>query len=274
MIVTNLEQIEQRLHELAPSGPDDLSRAMSYALFGGGKRLRPRLVMAAAETFGIDPALALDPACAIEMVHTYSLVHDDLPCMDNDDFRRGRPTVHRVFIEGIAVLTGDALLTEAFRIISESNGLSDHQKVRLITVLAARAGKDGMVGGQAIDILSSDMIVTQELTLQIDQKKTGELFSSSLEFGAIIAHAPEAIQMRLRGIGHQLGFAYQILDDLEDAQNDDKATMLSILGHDASRERLRRTIDEIYHQLSKLPSGAEPIKSILDLIFHTGQVVR
>lgn len=247
-------RIEERLRELAPDSGDTLSKAVNYALFGGGKRLRPRLVIAAAEALGQKPAVAIDPACAIEMIHTYSLIHDDLPSMDNDDFRRGRPAVHKAFPEGIAILAGDALLTEAFRVLSGACDLSGDQKIRLTATLALRAGKEGMAGGQAMDVLSAGLEISPDLLRQINQKKTGDLFGCSLEFGAIIANAGRRIENLLMRIGRQFGFAYQILDDLQDGQKDAQA---------ACRQLLKQTVDDVFDLLSQLPCDSGPIKSIL-----------
>ena len=141
-----IPMIDRRLTSLLGDSQEILVQAMRYSLFGGGKRLRPQLVLAAALDLGANPIDALDPACAIEMIHTYSLIHDDLPCMDDDDFRRNRPTLHRAFPEGIAVLAGDALLTEAFHLLSHASHISDRQIVSLTERLARRIGKDGMVG--------------------------------------------------------------------------------------------------------------------------------
>lgn len=262
--------IDSRLDELTKGSEEILLKAMRYALLGGGKRLRPQLVLTAVETLGGKLSDAIDPACAIEMVHAYSLIHDDLPCMDNDDFRRGRPTLHRAFPEGIAVLAGDALLSEAFRVISLSNNLSDRQIVRLTTLLANRIGKAGMVGGQAIDILSEGKSIALELLIEMDQKKTGDLFSCSLEFGAIIANAPASIEEHLRQAGLHLGLAYQIRDDLDDAasagasQKNHKPTLTSLLGLEPTRNFLRQTFEKIDHHLSFLPSGAPLIKSLIN----------
>ncbi len=250
---------------------ETLVQAMRYALLGIGKRLRPILVLASAETLGIEHLDALDPACAIEMIHAYSLIHDDLPCMDNDDFRRGKPTLHRAFPEGIAVLAGDALLSEAFGVITQSKFLNDQQIVRLIALLAKRIGKEGMVGGQAIDILSEELEISRELLMEIDHKKTGDLFSCSLEFGAIIANASSEAQEHLHQVGLHLGLAYQIRDDLEDAEgehsNEPRQTLTTILGIEPTQKLLQQTFENIDRHLRSLPSGAPLIKGLIDSIF-------
>jgi len=270
------ELIDYRLSELIPDSNEILPQAMHYALFGGGKRLRPQLVLSTAQVLGTQLKDALDPACAIEMIHTYSLIHDDLPCMDNDDFRRGRPTVHRAFPEAIAVLAGDALLTEAFRVISIAENLSDRQIIRLTNCLAKRIGKEGMVGGQAIDILSLGQTMPQELLIIMDQKKTGDLFSCSLEFGAIIANASPLIEKHLRQVGLHLGLAYQIRDDLEDSsissipqKTGAKPSIVGILGIEAAKKIMKQSFDAIQHHLSFLPENADPINGLIKPYLNT-----
>ena len=265
--------IEERLAEiLPPPNGNRLIEAMLYALLGPGKRIRPLLVLATAETFGASKSLALDPGVAIEMVHAYSLIHDDLPSMDNDDLRRGRPTVHRAFSEAIAILAGDALLTDAFRVIAESKGLSDHQIVRLIRTLALRAGSEGMVGGQMIDI-SCVGSISQDLLMEMHRKKTGDLLSCSLEFGAIIAKASPAQEEILRQIGHHLGLAYQIRDDLEDVQqmaDEGKPTAVTVFGLKKARELLEQSLAAIITGLDRLPGRALPISNIITSLFKAG----
>jgi geranylgeranyl pyrophosphate synthase len=202
-------QIEARLNQLLPHEQAPLIEAMRYALLGPGKRLRPQLVCATAQMFDLEPSFALDPACAVEMVHAYSLIHDDLPCMDNDSLRRGRPTVHRIYGEAMALLAGDALLTLAFEVLAQAN-LDTTTKVQLIQCLSARAGKLGMVRGQANELSGSE----EHLTLLA--QKTGDLFSCCLEFGAILAFRDP---QPLRNLGLTLGLIYQIRDDLEDGDS-------------------------------------------------------
>lgn len=258
--------IDQRLSELIPS-KNLLSETIRYALLGPGKRLRPRLLLATAETFGVEPLLALDPACAIEMVHTFSLIHDDLPCMDNDDFRRGRKAAHRAFPEPIALLAGDSLLSEAFLVLARTN-LEPAVKLKLIEVLGLRVGKDGMADGQALDIHPEQS--SFESLLDIQKKKTGDLFSCSLEFGAILAGEPRLFEMR--SIGLHLGLAYQIRDDLEDASqfsDENKPTALSKLGPAEAHKLLGKCLQEIESTLIKLPRQGAPIASLLEPLFET-----
>jgi geranylgeranyl diphosphate synthase type II len=188
------------------------------------------LVLATAEAYNAPIENALIPACTLELIHTYSLIHDDLPCMDDDDMRRGKPTVHKIYGEGHAVLTGDYLLTYAFQILSEAKHLSPEQKLQLIRCLAFNAGADGMVGGQVVDLLSENKTIDWATLKFMDIHKTAALISTALEFGAIIGGAPPDDHLLLSEIGKNLGLAFQIVDDILDAgEETDKTTVLSFL---------------------------------------------
>ncbi len=214
-----LSKFESRLSQLLPENPTGLEnevvRAARYALLSGGKRLRPLLLLSVVTACGIKLEAAIDIACAIEMIHTYSLIHDDLPCMDNDDLRRGVPTVHIQFSESLAVLAGDLLLTKPYEIIAGA-ALSDAQKVALFAAFGAAAGSNGLVGGQTIDMAitgkSSNQLTLQEIAL----KKTGALMALSLECGAILATLPDSTSKVLREIGFSIGYIFQIVDDILD----------------------------------------------------------
>ena len=190
-----------------------LFEAMSYSLLAGGKRLRPILALEFCRICGKDWHDALPFAAAIEMVHTYSLIHDDLPCMDNDDYRRGRPTNHKVYGEGMAVLAGDALLTDAFMVAS---GSCHPQKAEAISVLAECAGSLGMVGGQVLDINSEERVLTEQEVLDIQSRKTGALISAACAMGAIAGNATEAQYDAACQFAAGLGLAFQIRDDMLD----------------------------------------------------------
>jgi geranylgeranyl diphosphate synthase type II len=264
--------VDTRLAELT-QGDGVIWEAMRYALLGKGKRLRPKLVIAAAKTFGAGEDKSLDPACAIEMVHAYSLVHDDLPCMDDDDLRRGRATLHRVYPEAVALLAGDALLTHAFLTISNARNLGPKEIVKLNRCLASYAGANGMVGGQTMDILSANEIYSKERLIEMSARKTGALFSASLEFGAIVANAHE-YEAPMRQLGLQIGLAYQIIDDLEDAkQSSDqgKPTFLTLLSTVEANDLLNKTINEMERQLDLLPKGAPLIKDLVLLLSHVSR---
>lgn len=248
-------KIEERLSRFIQKG-DPLSDAIHYALLGPGKRIRPLLVIMSAETFGISSELALDAACALEMVHTYSLIHDDLPCMDDDDLRRGRPTVHRVYGEAVALLAGDALLTHSFEMIAKADKIENEVKLRLIDCLAKRAGKQGMIGGQIKDITASQPSFSE--SLEMFEQKTGDLFSCSLEFGALLGKAsPKQIE-EMRSLGLCIGLAYQLRDDLIDSDG--------FLDPEQSKNTLQTTLSRIDELLALLPVNA-PLVKLISSIF-------
>ncbi len=220
----------------APSIPDRLLAAMRHAMFPGGKRLRPILLLATAEALGTAATRGAGPAAAVEMVHSYSLVHDDLPCMDNDDFRRGRPTVHRVYGEATALLAGDALLTLAFEVLASSG---EAQARRLVGELAAAIGPAGMVGGQAQELLSQGKLDRDGL-LAVHAGKTGALIRAAVRMGAVVAGAAPASSelAHLTTFAENLGLAFQVTDDLLDLPRDEAAgrtTLATILGEDGAR---------------------------------------
>lgn len=263
----------------APHGPHArIHEAMRYAIFAGGKRLRPFLVLTTAKIFDVPRAGALRVAAAIEALHTYSLVHDDLPCMDDDDLRRGRPTVHIAFDEMTAVLAGDALLTLAFEILS---GAETHHsaevRCRLMARLAEAAGHDGMIGGQIIDMLAAERSLEADDIVHLQRLKTGQLFEFSCEAGAILGQASEDDRMRLRSYAREMGLVFQITDDLLDVTSSTektgkavgkdgeqgKATFVSTYGVGRARDEARkmalsaakavRVYDNVAPELSALP---------------------
>ena len=234
---------------------DRLHESMRYSLEAGGKRIRPVLCFASCEAAGGAGVLARAeaPAAALELIHTYSLIHDDLPCMDDDDFRRGKPSNHRVFGEALAVLAGDGLLTRAFGILGEAEEIEPSARVAMVAVLAEAAGSLGMVGGQAADVAAEGAADVDLPTLQfIHTHKTGALFGASCRLGALAAGAEDAAVRRLERLGEKLGLAFQIVDDMLDeagrtealgkASGRDrergKATYPGILGVEESRRRI------------------------------------
>nr|WP_239584807.1 farnesyl diphosphate synthase [Chryseomicrobium aureum] len=199
---------------------DSLKESMLYSLEAGGKRVRPMLLLAVLDEFGVPLEKGLDAACALEYIHTYSLIHDDLPAMDNDDLRRGKPTNHIVYGEATAILAGDALLTEAFRLISSSNQYTDSQKVALITLLSEAAGAAGMVGGQLMDMEAEGKLVELEHLQKIHALKTGALLRFSIEAGALLANVQLEEKKELMTYAHALGILFQVQDDILDVTSD------------------------------------------------------
>ena len=265
--------------------PTSVHRAMRYSVMAGGKRLRPILVIAGAEAVGGDAETVMSAACALELIHTYSLIHDDLPAMDDDDYRRGRLTNHKVFGEAVAILAGDALLTDAFRLIAENAArvASGAAVVRdVIVEVADAASTRGMVGGQVVDIESEGKTVTAETLEYIHLHKTAALIRASLRVGALLAGA-RADQLALIGeAGRSLGLAFQIVDDILDVEgtlaelgktagSDErkgKATYPAVHGIEASRAEARRLIGRAKEQLAGLGAGAVPLCALADYIFE------
>lgn len=219
--------------------PPVLLEAMRYSLLAGGKRLRPLLVMAAAELRGLAPGKVMPTACALEMIHTYSLIHDDLPCMDDDDLRRGRPTNHKVYGEAVATLAGDALLTMAFELLalqSQIEGTAPEQVTRVVAEMAAAAGAAGMVGGQVEDLLWEEKEAPPEQLQRIHLLKTGALFRAALRSGAILGGAGAAEIAALDRYAYHFGLAFQIQDDVLDVVGD-VAKMGKAVGSDARQHK-------------------------------------
>jgi geranylgeranyl diphosphate synthase type II len=255
-----LELIDHALEKLLATPPNaphaSLFEAARYSLFSGGKRLRPLLTLTTAEAYGAPLINALHPACALELVHTYSLIHDDLPCMDDDDLRRGKPTLHKVYAEGHAVLTGDFLLTYAFQVLSESPNLSAEQRLALIQVLSQAAGPNGMIGGQVVDIASEGKTLDWKTLEFMHLGKTAALFAAAILFGGIIGNAPASDLPKLEEIGLKFGLAFQIADDLDDhAHEPHKATAITLLGPEQAQQLHQQLLTDAHttlHSLSNL----------------------
>lgn len=272
-----IDRVNQRLEQLIPDSPSPLYAAARYSLLSPGKRLRPSLVLATAATFGADLESALDPACAIEMVHTYSLIHDDLPCMDDDDLRRGKPTLHKVFPEGIALLAGDYLLTDSFEVLGNAPKLSAEERLRLVQILSRSAGSQGMIGGQAADIGSAGNGIEEKALLEMHRGKTGALLAASLQFGAVVGRASETIYPLLMSLGYEIGLAFQFLDDLLDAVSSKEAlgknvkrdaalqkpTAVAFYGIEGVEMKLQAFETSIHQRLLELPAGAPLIGDLL-----------
>ena len=236
--------------------PSTIHEAMRYSIFAGGKRLRPILTLAAAEACGGEPEAALPPACAVEIMHTYSLVHDDLPSMDDDDLRRGRPTSHKVYGEGMAVLTGDALLTEAFTVIAETPPTKRYSLKNILLEFSICGGSKKLIGGQVLDLEGEGKDLTKAQLIRIHENKTAALLTTSLRLGGMSANATPRQLQALSDFGYNLGLAFQVIDDILDvtqsteklgktAGKDEavaKATYPSIIGLEKSKkEALRLT---------------------------------
>lgn len=266
--------IHTHFERLVPPTTQNYSKlieAARYSLLNGGKRVRPLFVLAAAETFGAEPDKALSTACAIEMIHTYSLIHDDLPCMDDDDFRRGKPSLHKAFDEAHAVLAGDYLLTRAFEVVSTDEGLTAEQRVRLISLITANCGAHGMVGGQSLDMCAEGKDLSLEELQQLHSLKTGALITASILAGAYIGDANQEECALIKAFGDDLGLAFQIFDDVLDVtqayakrgttQSSDlinnKTTYVTLLGVDKANQAANHHLDQALQNLAKLnrPTG-------------------
>lgn len=261
-----------------PEGPrEPLYLAMRHATMNGGKRIRPLLVVSACDLFGVDKERSLRVALAVEAIHCYSLVHDDLPCMDDDDVRRGQPTVHKQFSEAMAVLAGDALQALAFELLAEDATHEDPRvRAELVLELARAVGARGMVGGQVMDMAAETIRFDLPETTRLQQLKTGALISFSVEAGAIMGRANPDHRRMLRGYAHDLGLAFQIADDLIDVEGDPqragkrvhkdaqagKATFVSLLGVDRAREQARMLTDQAIQHLHGFGAEADLLRAI------------
>jgi len=264
----------------ATRAPATIHKAMRYSLFAGGKRLRPVLCLAAAEACGGDPARVLPAACAVEVMHTYSLVHDDLPCMDDDDLRRGRPTCHKVFGEGMAVLCGDALLTESFALVAWMEPVSRYSAAAYVRELAAAGGSLKLIGGQVLDLEGEGRNLTKGQLVKIHEAKTAALLTTSLRLGAMGANATTAKLEALTAFGHALGLAFQVIDDILDVTQSTaklgktagkdaevkKATYPAILGLDRSRKEAASLTAEALAALAPFGAKATRLRQIAEYL--------
>jgi len=281
-LASQREVVDRALERLLPAGdewPSVLHRAIRHSVFAGGKRLRPILCLAAADVFGAPPDDVLEPACGLEMIHTYSLIHDDLPAMDDDRLRRGQPTNHVVFGEGMAILAGDALLTEAFRIMTEAQrlkGINQKRVLQVVHIVAEAAGVLGMIAGQAADLESEGKEVDLPMVDFIHVRKTGALLLAAVRAGAILAEAKPAALRSLSRYGEYLGLCFQVVDDVLDAEGateqtgketggDErrkKATYATVLGIPAARQRALELRDDALRALEGFGKRVEPLREI------------
>jgi geranylgeranyl diphosphate synthase, type II len=272
----------------APDGPAaKVAEAMNYSLFAGGKRLRPILCMAGASAVGGDETAVLPVACGLEMIHTYSLIHDDLPCMDNDDLRRGKPTNHKAYGEAVALLAGDGLLTEAFGLMAGADLCAGDpaRLVRVIGLIARAAGYKGMVGGQVADILSEGGLVDEILVKYIHTRKTGALISASVASGAILGNGSEPQVKAIASYGEAIGLAFQVSDDILDIEGDPqktgktpggdakkkKITYPSVLGLVESKSIQRELVKQAVAAMDGFDHRADPLRSLAQYIIERNQ---
>lgn len=263
--------------------PDDaraqLFETMRHAAIGGGKRLRPLLVMATARLFNVDENCALRAATALEALHVYSLIHDDLPCMDDDDIRRGKPTAHKAFGEAQAVLAGDALHALAFELLADENTHSDpFVRAEMVACLAKAAGPSGMAGGQMMDLVAETTTFDLPTVTRLQQLKTGALISACVEIGSILGRVPIEGRTGLRGYAHDLGLAFQIADDILDVEGDEalagkalhkdekagKQTFLSLMGLDRAKEQAQMLVNQAKSHLNGYGEEANVLRAIAE----------
>lgn len=283
--MTDLASYQTRINEKLDAAltgpiPDRLLSAMRYSALGGGKRVRPCLVYLAAEAAGADLEAADSTACAVELIHAYSLIHDDLPSMDNDELRRGQPTCHIIFDEATAILAGDALQTLAFELLASDAGLSPQQRLAIIQSLSKAAGAAGMVGGQAIDLASENQTIAAETLIDMHRRKTGALISTSVVCGAICGNASDTLLAAMSDYGYALGLAFQVRDDILDETGEtsrigktagsdsrqQKSTFISAYGLGGSNDALEQLRQQALAALAPLGSRARGLTEMAEFI--------
>lgn len=285
-----LERVEnivnERMSGMLPSevegriGENRLAKAMRYSCLSGGKRVRPFLVMTTASLFGVSESCASQVAAAIEFVHAFSLIHDDLPALDDDDTRRGQPSLHVKFDEATAVLAGDALLTFAFEVLSHETTHSDPSvRLELISSFSKAIGYTGMIGGQMLDMISEEKELNIEQITRLQRQKTGMLFAAACEAGAILGKAPQNVRNALRGYANNIGLVFQITDDLLDAiadTNEDgtkrkdkssgKGTYISIMGIEKARNQAQILTKQAIEYLNVFGKNADNLRDLANFI--------
>ena len=280
---TSKQSIEQWLSTVLNSPIPEykpLYEAMNYSLLQGGKRIRPILTKAVLEAMKVDASLYREFLCALECIHTYSLIHDDLPAMDNDDYRRGSLTNHKVYGDGMAILAGDGLLTYAFQLCSENTTASAEQKIKAIQCLATAAGPEGMVGGQAFDLLSEGKHIPLEELKILHSGKTGALFNAAIELGLILSNADQAKYAAYMTYANCLGLLFQITDDILDVTGtieelgktpgsdirQDKSTYVSLLGLDEARNEAHAVAQKAHAALATIEDDTHILSAIIDYL--------
>lgn len=283
-IARQQKRVDQALDRWVPAETVDpalIHRAMRYSLFAGGKRVRPLLAIAAADAVCDDPRGVEDAACSLELIHTYSLIHDDLPALDNDDLRRGRPTCHKVFGDAMAILAGDSLLTLAFEVLGKLPAVDAERRIRLVTELATASGTvGGMIGGQVNDLEGEGQPPTAELLDSIHRAKTGALLRASVRMGAIYADASDEQLGALTCFGEHIGLAFQIVDDILDVEQSSEAlgktagkdaaqkkiTFPAVYGLERSRKMAEQERSSAHNALTPLGARAQWLNQLADLI--------
>lgn len=278
-----LQLVEAELAQIIPQESalsSTLCEAMNYSLMAGGKRLRPVLLIAAADAVGGQGDSFIKSACAIEMIHTYSLIHDDLPAMDNDDYRRGKLTCHKVYGDGMAVLAGDALLTMAFEVLCSQKNVNAENRLRVVREMSFSAGPNGMVGGQAIDLLSENKSIDMKTLKQMHEAKTGALFCAAIRSGAILANATERQMDALTIYAEKFGLAFQITDDILDVigsaekigkpvgsdERNHKSTYVTLTSLAEAKKMAAEAVSEALHALDIFGSQADFLRSIVQYL--------
>jgi geranylgeranyl diphosphate synthase type II len=284
-LISRQKTIDRALDRYLPgeeTKPITIHKAMRYSLFAGGKRLRPILCLAATEACGGKIEHALPLACAMECIHTYSLVHDDLPSMDNDDFRRGRPTCHKIFGDGIAVLAGDALLTIAFEIVSRARPTRRHEMATLLREIAVAAGSKRLIAGQVADLEAEGKKVTRAELRNIHENKTAAILTTSVRLGAMSANADAKHLSAITKFGRALGLAFQVIDDILDVTQTteklgksagkdiaaQKATYPATIGLDASRAEAKRLTRRAHDALSVFSAKGEALHALANYLLE------
>lgn len=280
---TSKQSIEQWLSTVLHSPIPEYKRlyeAMNYSLLQGGKRIRPILTKAVLDAMKVDASLYKEFLCALECIHTYSLIHDDLPAMDNDDYRRGNLTNHKVYGDGMAILAGDGLLTYAFQLCTENTTASADQKIKAIQCLATAAGPEGMVGGQAFDLLSEGKHIPLEELKVLHSGKTGALFNAAIELGLILSNADQAKYAAYMTYANCLGLLFQITDDILDVTGtieelgktpgsdirQDKSTYVSLLGLDEARNEAHAVAQKAHAALATIEDDIHILSAIIDYL--------
>ena len=272
------------VQELKSEPPIDktLADAMEYSLMAGGKRLRPILLMAAADAVGVDGAQFVTTGCAIEMIHTYSLIHDDLPAMDNDDYRRGKLTNHKVYGAGMATLAGDALLTLAFEVMLRQQGVTEASRLAVVREMSRAAGQKGMVGGQAIDLESEGKEIPMERLREMHMGKTGALFRAAVRSGAILAGATDNQLAALTKYADAFGLTFQITDDILDVVGDEatigkpvgsdernhKSTYVTLLSLEKAQALAKATVEDAIAALTSFGSEADFLRDLVQMLIE------